>query len=101
MLPRMPIAVASSPTGHDDGSDGMPVPPRRRQRYGLLLLSTLGLLAVQGIAAPSGAQQVTVAVLAASSLLLAFRAADLAAREIGVAAGLAIVAVVLSVVHAA
>jgi hypothetical protein len=71
-----------------------------RRRYGLLLGTTLVLLAVQGIAAPSPGQQVLVSVLAGASVLLAFRAADLAPRMIRLALALGALVVVLSIMRA-
>lgn len=50
---------------------------RGRQRYGLLLLSAILLLAVQGIVPAGDLQQLLVTALAGASLLLAFRAAEL------------------------
>jgi hypothetical protein len=70
------------------------------QRYGFLLVATLLSLGVQGIVAPSGFQQVVVAALAGASVLLAFRAADLAPRLIALAAAAALAVFVLSVVRA-
>jgi hypothetical protein len=69
-------------------------------RYGLLLAATLLSLAVQGVAAPGALQQVAVTTLAGASLLLAFRAADLAPRVIAVAAAAVVVAIVLSILRA-
>jgi hypothetical protein len=79
-------------------SDGAVADARRR--YGLLLGTTLVLLAVQGIAAPSPGQQVLVSVLAGASVLLAFRAADLAPRMIRLALALGALVVVLSIMRA-
>jgi hypothetical protein len=79
-------------------SDGAVADARRR--YGLLLGTTLVLLAVQGIAAPSPGQQVVVSVLAGASVLLAFRAADLAPRMIRLALALGALVVVLSIMRA-
>jgi hypothetical protein len=70
------------------------------QRYGLLLLATVLSLGVQGIVAPGGLQQVTVTALAGASLLLAFRAAELAPRLIAFAAALALLVLALSIVRA-
>lgn len=70
------------------------------QRYGLLLISTLLSLGVQGIAAPGDLQQVAVTALAGASLILAFRAAELAPWLITVAVGLALAVLALSVVRA-
>jgi Ion channel len=55
------------------------------RRYGVLLAVTLVLLAVQGVVRPGDVQQITVAALAGTSLLLAFRAAQVA-RAVFVAA---------------
>jgi hypothetical protein len=71
-----------------------------RRRYGLLLGTTVVLLGVQGIASPSPAQQVVVSALAGASVLLAFRAADLAPRLLRVALALGALVVVLSIMRA-
>lgn len=68
------------------------------QRYGLLLLTAVALLAVQGIAAPGRVQQLVVGALAGACLVLAFRAANLARRLIvlaGAVAGGVLVAAVI------
>src|SRR3954471_11145359 len=70
-----------------------------RPRFGLLLATVLVALAVQGIVAPSGLQQVAVSALAGASLLLALRAAAIRPRLIAAGAALAIAAVVVSVVR--
>jgi hypothetical protein len=70
------------------------------RRYGLLLIATLASLAVQGMLPTSAVQQVLVAVLAAASLLLALRAAQLSERLLAVAAVLAGLVVAVSVVRA-
>lgn len=73
---------------------------RGRQRYGLLLASALLLLAVQGVAPPGDVQQLVVTGLAGSSLLLAFRAAELNARLLRLAVIVAAAAFALGVVRA-
>src|SRR5215207_8441075 len=73
---------------------------RGPRRYGLLLAATLASLGVQGIVPAGGFQQVLVTGLAAASLLLALRAADLAPRLIALAAAGALVIFALSVVRA-
>ena len=60
----------------------MPRDTRERARYGFLMLATVGLLAVQGTVDPGAVQQVVVTALAGASLLLAFRAAALAAARV-------------------
>jgi hypothetical protein len=92
------IAAAAPAAAPEAGA-----PSRREgaQRYGLLLLSTILSLGVQGIAPPSDVQQIAVTALSATSLLLAFRAADLAPRLIALAAAVAVVIVALSVARAA
>lgn len=77
-----------------------PRPRRTPGPFGLLLIATFLSLGVQGIADPSGLQQVTVTVLAAASLLLAFRAADLPRNAMIAAAAFAFVSLTLTVVHA-
>jgi hypothetical protein len=71
------------------------------RRYGLLLVATLLSLGVQGIAPPGDLQQIAVAALAGTSLLLAFRAAQLPRRLITAAAALTVLVVLVTVVKAA
>jgi hypothetical protein len=78
----------------------MPRQTRRTGRYGLLLLATVLSLAVQGTVEPGAIQQVVVTALAGATLLLAFRAANLAPRLIQIAAALALVALAVAVVRA-
>jgi hypothetical protein len=73
----------------------MPRAERRVGRYGLLLLATVASVAVQGVAKPGGVQQVIVTALAGLTLVLAFRAGDVAPRmrvavTVLAAAGLAV-----------
>ena len=72
-----------------------------RRRYGVLLLATFLSLGVQGIAPPGRVQQVVVTALAAASVLLAFRAADMRPRLFQIAAAVATLAVALSIFRAA
>jgi hypothetical protein len=75
--------------------------PRRRRRYGFLLVAALCLLFVQGIG-PSGAGwQVATTALAGASLVLAVRAAAVPPRLVRAAAVVTGLAVALSIVHAA
>ena len=75
-------------------------PPARAGRYGALLGSALALLAVQGVAPPGPVQQVAVAALAGSCLVLAVRAARLS-RELRLASlGLAAIAVTIGLARA-
>jgi hypothetical protein len=76
-------------------------PRQARQRYGLLLVSLLVSLAVQGVAAPTSAQQVIVAGLIGTSLLLAIWAAGLSSRSFLVASTFAVALLALSVFRAA
>jgi hypothetical protein len=78
----------------------MPRQTRRTGRYGLLLLATVLSVAVQGTVEPGAVQQVIVTALAGASLLLAFRAANLAPRLIQIAAALAVAALAVAVVRA-
>ncbi len=78
----------------------MPRETRRTGRYGLLLLATVLSVAVQGTVEPGAVQQVIVTALAGASLLLSFRAANLAPRLIQIAAALAIAALAVAVVRA-
>lgn len=84
-----------------DTTDGpAPPPPPGARRYGLLLLCALTLLVVQGVAPPHGVQPVIVTALAGASLLLAFRAADLAPALLRAAAVVAALALAVSLVRA-
>jgi hypothetical protein len=85
------------------GPQASPPPTTRvlRERYGLLFVATIALLAVQGALSPSGVQQVVVTVLAGTTLLLAFRAARFSHRLVAVAAAVSVAAVAISVMHAA
>jgi hypothetical protein len=76
-------------------------PSHARQRYGLLLLSLLVSLAVQGVAASTAGTQVLVAGLIGVSLMLAFWAAGLPSRLLFLAAALSIALLALSIVRAA
>jgi Ion channel len=78
----------------------MPRETRERARYGFLMLATVALLAVQGTIDPGAFQQVVVTALAGASLLLAFRAARLSPRLVAFAAGVALAALVVSIVRA-
>jgi hypothetical protein len=78
----------------------MPRETGERARYGFLMLATVALLAVQGTIDPSALQQVVVTALAGASLLLAFRAARLSPRLVAFAAGVALAALVVSIVRA-
>ena len=78
----------------------MPPETRGRTRYGLLLLATVALLAVQGTVDPGDVQRIVVTALAGASLLLAFRAARLSPRLIAFAGGVAVAALVVSIVRA-
>jgi hypothetical protein len=76
-------------------------PSQARQRYGLLLISLLASLGVQGVAAPTAAQQVLVAGLIGISLMLAVWAAGLPSRLLVLAAALAVALLTMAVVRAA
>jgi hypothetical protein len=78
----------------------MPRETGERARYGFLMLATVALLAVQGTIDPGAFQQVVVTALAGASLLLAFRAARLSPRLVAFAAGVALAALVVSIVRA-
>ena len=54
----------------------IPAIPRGQQRYGLLLVSAILLLIVQGVGPKGALQQIAIALLSSSSLLLALRAAQ-------------------------
>jgi hypothetical protein len=71
-----------------------------QRRYGLLLLTTVVSLGVQGIVPASSVQEVAVTALAGTSLVLAFRASGLPGRLIAWAAALSIAIIVVSAVRA-
>ena len=71
-----------------------------RGRAGILLLSTVLSLVVQGAVEPSSLQRVAVTALAGATLVLAFLAARAAPRLVALAVALAGAAVVVSVVRA-
>jgi len=77
---RVAQRAASADAGAMSGAPATAGRGRRIQqhRYGLLLLATFSLVAVQGMVSPGDLQQVAVTALAAASVLLALRAADLA-----------------------
>jgi hypothetical protein len=77
------------------------IPRHVEQRYGLLLLTLLASIAVQGAVPPSDAQEVIVTALLGTSLLLAFWAAGLSSRLQGFALGLSIAVITLSIARAA
>jgi len=93
--PQATSAVAPAPVLEGVGSAG-----EQRRRYGVLLASTLALLAVQGIVPPSRVQEVAVAALAGASVVLACRAAQLSPRVVRLATMVGGVVVVLGVVRA-
>jgi hypothetical protein len=72
-----------------------------RREYGLLLGAVVVSAAVQGAVPPSAVQQVVVSVLLGTSLLLAFRVADVRHWLMVGAAALATAGVTLNVVQAA
>jgi hypothetical protein len=72
----------------------------QRRRYGLLLVTILLSLAVQGIAPAGKLQQLIVTALAAATALLAVRAAGLGPRVVRLAAALSAVMLLLSIVRA-
>jgi hypothetical protein len=86
-------------------SEAIFLPPGRaasdRPRYGLLLLAAVLSIAVQGIASPGAVQQVLVTALSGSALLLALHSARVRPWILRAGAGLAGVAIALSVVRAA
>jgi hypothetical protein len=77
-----------------------PAGPAAPRRYGVLLVSALTLLAVQGVAPPGAVQQVAVAALAGACVVLAIRAAELAPWLLRLALVLAAAAVAVSVFRA-
>jgi hypothetical protein len=72
-----------------------------RGRYGLLLITTIVSLGVQGMVPPSPAQRIAVTALACASLVLALRAAGLPGPLIAYAAVLGAALLVVSAVSAA
>jgi hypothetical protein len=85
----------------EDAAAGRVLSSQARQRYGLLLVSLLVSLGVQGVAAPTAGQQVLVAGLIGISLLLAVWAAGLPPRLMVAATVLGVALLVVSVVQAA
>jgi hypothetical protein len=78
----------------------IPAIPRGRQRYGLLLVSAVLLLVVQGVGPKGAVQQIAIAVLSGSSLLLALRAAQVRPGIVRAAAVLASVVITISTLQA-
>jgi hypothetical protein len=75
-------------------------PANASRLFALLLLSTVASVAVQGVAGEGDVRNVLVTALAAASLLLALRAAELKPRLFGVAAVAATAIVVVSLLRA-
>jgi Ion channel len=105
--PRTPVRRVAQRAAKTDAGAMSSAPPtagrgRRIQqhRYGLLLLSTIISLAVQGIVPPSDLQRIAVTALAAAGVLLALRAADFAPRLATPAVAATLVILALSVVRA-
>jgi hypothetical protein len=73
---------------------------RVRRSYGLLLLTAVLSLGLQGIVPPSALQQVAVTALAAAGVLLALQAAPLPPRIVSVATAVALILLGLSIVRA-
>jgi hypothetical protein len=71
-----------------------------QRSYGLLLVTTIVSLGVQGMVPASPVQEVAVTALAGASLVLAFRASGLSGRLIAGAAALSIAIIVVSAVRA-
>jgi hypothetical protein len=78
----------------------IPAIPRARQRYGLLLVSTVLLLVVQGVGPMGAGQQIAIAALTSSSLLLALRAAQVRPGLVRAALVLAVLVIAISVLRA-
>jgi hypothetical protein len=74
---------------------------RGRGRYGVLLITAIASVAVQGIAPPGDLQQIVVAALAGASVLLAVRAARLGRRMLVLALVAGVAVLMVSVVRAA
>jgi hypothetical protein len=76
--------------------------PTRSQpaRYGVLLIVALAGLFVQGVVSPGGGQQVLVTALAAATLVLALRAAEIDRRLILAAAVLGALCIAVALVRA-
>lgn len=73
---------------------------RQRQRYELLLVTTIVLVCVQGMVPQSAVQEVLVTALAGGSILLAFRAANLPRRAVAGALALAVGMLAVTIVRA-
>lgn len=72
----------------------------RRKRFGLVLLAIIAVFVLEGVAPPGRWQQLIVALLLATTLLLALRVADLRPHVIRPVAMLALLLAVLSFVEA-
>src|SRR5215211_857873 len=104
---RTPVGQVAQRAATADADAMSSAPPtagrgRRIQqhRYGLLLLSTIISLAVQGMVPPSDLQRVAVTALAAAGVLLALRAADFAPRLVTPAVAATLIVLALSIVRA-
>lgn len=99
---RVAQRAVSADAGAMSGAPPTAARGRRIQqhRYGLLLLSTIMSLAVQGMVPPSDLQRVAVTALATAGVLLALRAADFAPRLATPAVAAALVVLGLSIVRA-
>jgi fumarate reductase subunit D len=74
---------------------------QRRERYGLLLLAIVASFAFQGIASPGDWQQVVITVLLATTLVLAFWAANARPWVLRLSIAVSVLLVVFSIVEAA
>lgn len=99
---RVAQRAASADAGAMSGAPPTAGRGRRIQqhRYGLLLLSTIASLAVQGMVPASDVQRIAVTALAAAGVLLALRAADFAPRLATPAVAATLILLALSVVRA-
>jgi hypothetical protein len=100
-----PAAQPSDPAAQPSDPAAQPSDPAaasdRRERFGLVLGALVIAFAVQGVAEPSAWEQVLVSALLATTLLLAFRAADVRPRGMRWAMVVAGLLLAVSVIGAA
>jgi hypothetical protein len=97
MIARAPESAAAGGAGTRSRA---PYRLEVQHRYGLLLISTVLLVAVEGISSPGPLQHVVVTALAAASVQLAVRASDPGPRVTYLTAAFALAVLVLAVIRA-
>jgi hypothetical protein len=94
------VAPETAAAGGAGGRSGTPYRLDVQHRYGLLLISTVLLVAIEGVASPGPFQHVVVTALAAASVQLAVRATDPGPRVTYLTAAFAFGVLLLAVVRA-